>query len=141
VGRATPVIDLTPIVLPDLPQGCGTRPAAPDPPETTLVEHSRDSGSEFLGYSDFESIVQGVCPDLGVLILAADDAGESGADLAFAVSDDDGIDLVSIKPGDVVDASGTIADDSLDLELTGLSGEGGIDEADDADLAQGDQAG
>jgi hypothetical protein len=139
--RATPVIDLAPIVLPDLPQGCGTRPRDPDPPENTLVERSRDSGSEFLGYSDFEGTVQGVCPDLGVLILSADDVGEAGADLAFAVPDDAGIDLDSIKPGDVIDASATIADDSLDLSLTGISGEGGIGEADDADLAQGDQAG
>ena len=32
-------------------------------------------------------------------------------------------------------------EDTLDLALTGLSGEGGIDDADDADLMQGDQAG
>src|SRR6185369_6788508 len=86
--RATPEIDVAPIALPDLPQGCGVRPKAPDPPETTLVESSRESGSEFLGYSDFEGVVQGVCSDLGVVILSADDVGEAGADLAFAVADD-----------------------------------------------------
>jgi hypothetical protein len=139
--RTAPLIDVAPVALPDLPQGCGARPAAPGPPETTLVERSRESGSEFLGYSDFEGIVQGVCPDLGVLMLSADDAGEAGADLALAVGDDAGIDLDTVEPGDVVDATATIEEGTLTLGLTGLSAEGGVDEADDADLAQGDQAG
>lgn len=139
--RAAPLIEIGPVTPPVLPDGCGARPPAPEAPETTLVERSRDGGSEFLGYSDFAGVVQGVCPEDGLLILGADDIGESGADLSFAVAEDAGIDLGVIQPGDVVNASATIDEGSLELDLTGISYEGGIDQADDATLTQGDQAG
>ena len=138
---APPQIEVPAIAPPALPDGCGPRPPTPQPPETTLVERSRETGADFLGYSDFEGIVQGVCRNRGTLILSGDDIGESGADLTFAVPADAEIDLATIASGDVVDASATIDEPTLELTLTGVSGDGGVDEADDPALAQGDQAG
>jgi hypothetical protein len=119
---------------------CGTPPAPPDPPDTILTETSRKIDIDFLGYSDFEGIVQGVCASTEELVLSADDLRESGADITLPLGEDTGIDLGSISPGDVVDASGTIDADTGALALTGISNDEGIKRADDADLKQGDQA-
>lgn len=129
----------TPVATP--PAGCGTAPEPPDPPKTIVTETARTTDIEFIGYSDFEGLVEGVCPDAKQLILSADDLRESGADLTFDVADDAGIDLSALKPGDAIDASAVIDQDTLGLSLTGVSSDEKIKGADDADLAQGDQSG
>jgi hypothetical protein len=119
---------------------CGTPPDPPEPAATILVEVSHTVDIEFLGYSDFEGIVQGVCDD-GSLLLSADDLRESAADLTMMPGADTGIDFDPIEPGDVVDASAVIDEETGELQLTGISSDAQIRGADDADLAQGDQAG
>ncbi len=121
-------------------EDCGVPSDPPQAPTTILTEVSHEVDIGFLGYSDFEGIVQGVCAD-GDLLLSADDLRESGADLTFTVEADAGLDLSDLTPGDVVDASGLIDEDTRKLSLTGISSDDGIKGADDSELAQGDQAG
>jgi hypothetical protein len=121
--------------------GCGVAPEAPEAAATIVTGVSFTVDIEFLGYSDFEGIVQGVCADSGELILSADDLRESAADLTLPVEPEAGLDLAVVEPGDVVDASAVIDQETGDLSLTGISSDAGIKGADDADLTQGDQAG
>jgi hypothetical protein len=123
------------------PSECGTPPEPPEPAAAIVTEVSHAVDIEFLGYSDFAGIVQGVCTDGGELILSADDLRESGTDLTLPLGEDAGIDLSGVEPGDVVNATAVIDQDTGALSLTGISSDEGIKGADDGDLAQGDQAG
>jgi hypothetical protein len=136
-----PPTTTTPTTTVAAPSPCGTPPEPPPAPETILTELSHTVDIEFLGYSEFEGIVQGVCADTGELILSADDLRESGADLTLPLGEDTGIDLAAIEPGDVVDASAVIEEETSALSLTGISSDQRIKGADDPALAQGDQAG
>jgi hypothetical protein len=118
--------------------GCGAVPVPPHPPKTSLTELSRVVQIASADYSDFEGIVQEVCGRK--LVLSADDLRESAADINLPLAKDSGIDLRSISPGDVVDATGTIHARTAALSLTGISSDDGIKAADDPDLKQGDQS-
>ena len=118
--------------------GCGAAPLPPDPPDTSLTELSRVVQVASVDYSDFEGIVQGVCGRK--LVLSADDLRESGEDISLPLAKGSGINLSSISPGDVVDATGTIHARTAALSLTGISSDEGIKRADDPDLKQGDQS-
>jgi hypothetical protein len=120
---------------------CGTPPPSPPAPKSIVTEKSRQVDIKFLGYSDFEGIVQGVCTSTGELVLSADDVRESVADITLPLDPEADIDLGAISPGDVVDASGTIEEDTFGLALTGISSDDGTKGAESADLQQGDQAG
>ena len=123
----------TPVPTPPAPivsaalraEDCGVPSDPPQAPTTILTEVSHEVDIGFLGYSDFEGIVQGVCAD-GDLLLSADDLRESGADLTFTVEADAGLDLSDLTPGDVVDTSGLIDEDTRKLSLTGISSDDGI---------------
>jgi hypothetical protein len=92
----------------------------------------------FVDHGNFEGIVQSACRR--ELVLSADDVRESGADISLPLAKSSGIDLDSVSPGDVVDATGTIDAKTAALELTGISSDEGLQRADDAELNQGDQA-
>jgi hypothetical protein len=120
---------------------CGTPPPSPPPPKSIAIEKSRQVDIKFLGYSDFAGIVQGVCTSTGELVLSADDVRESVADITLPLDPEAGIDLGAISPGDVVDASGTIEEETFGIALTGISSDDGTKGAENAELQQGDQAG
>ncbi len=137
-----PVSEPLPSPLPEadpLPPGCGTRPKPPPEPETRLVEVEIEVDTESLSYADIEAVVQGVCSDTNQLIVSADALNESGSDITIEVPEDGDFDLDAIKPGDVLALTATIERDGS-LLLEGLSSDRRIKGADDAELAQGDQA-
>lgn len=123
---------------PGPPANCGTPPKPPRPPSTIVTATKVSVGNEFLGYGDFEGIVQGVCESSRDLWLSADSLDEAGEFVIFEVPKE--IELGPLDPGQVVNVSAAIEEGTKALELTGVSRDRGIEEADDAALAQGDQA-
>ncbi len=122
-----------------LPSGCGNRPKPPPEPDTRLVEVKVKVDTESLTYAAIEGIVQGVCRGNSQLIVSADALDESRSDITIEVPKDGDFDLDAIKPGDVLALTATIERDGS-LLLEGLSSDRRINGADDASLAQGDQA-
>ena len=93
-----------------------------------------------LSSAGMEGIVQQACPDLGQLVVSADDLRESGTDLTLAIPKD--VDVADLEPGDSITTSvdPTPADDGI-LDLGGLAGDDGLKAADDKKLGQGLLAG
>jgi hypothetical protein len=121
-----------------LPDGCvgPTDGSPPDAPETSLVQTkiSKPLPGTFLY---FEGEVDGVCAASDQLVLSADDASESMADLTLPVAD--GIDVTKIDVGTALTADAELANDGT-VTISGLSSDDGVDGADDSSSAQGDLA-
>lgn len=129
---------------PEAPEGegparpeCGAPEEAPPIPAAKVVEAEvtvdEKATKEAAGIADLSAIVQGVCENAGELILSADSIRQSGRDLTAAAGN---IDLTVLEPGDVVTTTVTIGDDGS-YEVSGLSPDGDVDEANDSSLAQG----
>jgi hypothetical protein len=103
----------------------------------SITQKSVQIGDTPLTYSDIEGILQGVCDDTGQILLSADDVRESGADIAITVPST--IDTGGLAVGDSVDVSTVLSEDGS-YRLSGLSNDDGVTNADDSDLALGDQA-
>ncbi len=121
------------------PEDCGVAPQPPAAPATIFRASEISIDTEFLGYSDFAGIVQGICAGSGSLVLSADDLRASGEDIRFTIGAEVDVNLIDI--GDIVDVSAVIDEQTSALELTGISLDRGLKQADDAGLVQGDQAG
>lgn len=120
----------------------GEHPAEDPPtlefePEIVLRERTLEINIDYVGYSDFEGIVQAACRVPSQLVISGDGIRESGADISIPVPRE--FDLSGLAPGEPVNATALIEENG-DLELTGLASDEGIRGADDADRAQGDLA-
>ncbi|MBA2524030.1 MAG: hypothetical protein H0V25_11990 [Solirubrobacterales bacterium] len=93
---------------------------------------------ESLSSTGMEGIVQVACPDLGQIIISADDIREIGHDLTLAIPAD--VDPAKLTVGESVttNVDPTPAADGT-LALTGLAGDDGSKDADDKKLGQGDK--
>jgi hypothetical protein len=134
-----PPTTTTPVpVVPRRSGACGDGPAPPRAPDAILTERSRRVDGDFVADVDLEGIVQGVCQDGRELVLSADDLDEAAADVVVRSAADSGLDLSSLRPGNVVTASATIERGTRDLELTAVASDDGVK---GADATQGDESG
>jgi hypothetical protein len=105
-------------------------------PEATLVQrHLEIEPGEPSAYLDLAGIFGGLVPETGQLLLSADDARESEADLTLTVPPS--IDITKLMPGDSYLATATVNADGL-LTLSGIVGDDHTKSADDPSSAQGD---
>ncbi len=86
-------------------------------------------------YLDLAGIFREVSPETGQLLLSADDAGESEADLTLSLPKE--IDASKLKAGDSYLATAELGEDGS-LALKGIAGDERSKGADDAGSAQGD---
>jgi hypothetical protein len=107
----------------------------PTQPSAILWQRRVNAPGAPFTYSDFAGIVAAICPDTGQMLISADDIGESGHDLAFAVPPT--IDTSKLEVGQSVLATATIAGDGA-LALTGLASDERAKGAEDARAIQGD---
>lgn len=123
------------------PASCGPDPSQPSPPPVeagaVLWQQEVSAAGAPFAYSDFEGIVEALCPDSGQLLLSADDVDESAHDLLFSVPPT--IDVAPLKPGQSIVATATIGADGS-LTLTGLASDERTKGAEDESAAQGDLA-
>jgi hypothetical protein len=110
------------------------------PPQTTTVVWQRKIEIEGtpLAYADFSGIVAEVRSESRELLVSADDAGESGAVLTFALPPEE-VDASRLRVGDSILATATIGPEGT-LALTGLAGDEHLRGADDEGTLQGDLA-
>jgi hypothetical protein len=124
------------------PPTCSTDASPPVPaavgPQAVLWQRSLSSEGAPFTYGDFAGIVRAVCLDSGQLLLSADDIGEGGRDLTFAVPD--GVEMSGLQVGQSVIATATIGEDGT-LGLMGLASDERTRGADDKAALQGDLAG
>src|SRR5262249_26361464 len=107
-----------------LPAGCQPPTDATPPADVTasLVQKKltvSSSGSTFLYY---EGTVDGVCPDSGQLVISADDASESAADLTFPVAT--GIDVTKVDAGKALTTDAEVGTDGT-TTLSGVTSDDG----------------
>ncbi len=129
-----------PAAAPAVPtDGCVPDPTVSPPPPVapkgTLWQGQLSGGGAPFTHSDFEGIVEAVCPATAQLLVSADDIRESGHDLLFAVPA--GIDTSKLVVGDSILASADIGADGT-LALTGLASDARLKGAEDAEAVQGD---
>lgn len=139
-----PEVPVVPPAPAEVPPSAPTAACTPDPavpaptqaaPEGVLWQRSIAAAGAPFTHADFEGIVAAVCPATSQLLVSADDIGEAGHDLLFAVPA--GIDTSGILAGDSVLLSAEIAADGS-LSLTGLASDERTKGADDANATQGD---
>ena len=139
---AAPVPAEAPAVATTPAPTCVPDPTLPTPtapkPQVVLWQRSLSSEGSPFTYGDFAGIVEAVCPDSSQLLLSADDIGEGGRDLTFAVPD--GVKTGGLQVGQSVIATATIADDGS-LALMGWASDEHTRGADDKAALQGDLAG
>lgn len=114
-------------------------PAEPIDPEIELKQASYTVDFEELSTARLEGIVQASCPEVDQIVISADDLRETEADLTLTVPK--GIDPADVKAGEsvTVNANPVPGDDGT-LELSGLAGDDGLEDADDSSAGQGDLA-
>jgi hypothetical protein len=112
-----------------------TPPALEFEPEVILRQRSLAIDIPYVGYSDFEGIVQAACRQPSQLVISADGIRQSGRDIAIPAPGK--FDLSGLEPGETFNVTALIEEDGS-LELTGLASDEGIRGADDPALAQGD---
>jgi hypothetical protein len=100
-----------------------------------LWQQQLTSGGAPFTHSDFEGIVAAFEPETKHLLISADDRGESGQNLTFAVPA--GIDASAFAVGGSVLASADIGADGS-LTLTGLASDEHLKGAEDEAATQGD---
>lgn len=115
---------------------------APDPtlktppaPKTILTQATLKTEPEPATYLDLAGIVSGFCPQIGQLLLSADDLRTGAADLALTVPPS--MKIGKLKAGDSVVATATVEEDGS-LTIAGLAGDEGRKGAEDTALALGD---
>lgn len=115
-------------------------PAEPIDPGIALTQSAFDVDFDSLSVTGLEGIVQAVCPELGQIVISADDLRESGRDLTLSLPS--GVDPSKVGAGDSisVNADPTPGEDGT-LELSGLADDDGSKGADDEKLGQGDKKG
>jgi hypothetical protein len=119
---------------------CGGSPKRPEQPKQIVTEVSRRVAGGVSEQTGLEGVVEAVCEPSGILVLSADDARESGAQITLRVADENStIDLASLNPCNVVAATAAIDPQTRNLELTGVARDDGIKRADDSSLTQVDQ--
>jgi hypothetical protein len=119
---------------------CGGSPKPSQRREEVLTEVSRRVSAGFVAQTGVEGVVEAVCEESGRLLLSADDARESGAEITLRAGDESAIDLASLAPGDVVAANAAIDRKTRALELTAVARDDGIKRADDPELEQSERA-
>lgn len=122
------------------PEGSCVReePAEEAEPRARLVQKEIEPTGDEFTYFDLSGTVQAICPEAGEILLSADDLRQTGADLTLAVPKE--IDVADLEVDQPVLATAELGEDGS-LTLAGIASNEGIDEADDADLLQGDLAG
>jgi hypothetical protein len=128
-----------PATQPSQAAECGEPPAIGRGPEFTVTQRSVDAGSEFVGFSDLEAVVQGICESSNRLLVSADDVDEAQQNLSIAVGDAD-VDLDELEIGDVLAISAEIDDKDGSLKLSRLADDGGIKAADAGSADEGDES-
>jgi hypothetical protein len=101
-----------------------------------LRERTRQDGQAATGPVDHEGTVQAVDVQAQTVTLSADDAHEAGRDIVVAVPA--GLDVSTLRQGDVIDATLTIATDGA-YALTGWAHDEDGAAANDLSRAGGDQ--
>jgi phage baseplate assembly protein gpV len=109
----------------------------PPPPFVLWQRHLEVDGTP-LTYGDFAGIVTAVNLETNQLQLSADDVGESGTDLLFALANEE-LDLSGLEVGRSVVVNATIGAEGA-LSATGLADDEHRKGADDAGALQGDLA-
>ena len=100
-----------------------------------LWQQQLTSGGAPFTHGDFEGVVAAFDPETAHLLISADDRGESGQNLTFAVPA--GIDASAFAVGDSVLARADIGADGS-LMLTGLASDEHLKGAEDEAASQGD---
>jgi hypothetical protein len=137
IGRALPEVQRE--EAPGPTGGCAPDPAFPAPPavkpEGVLWQRNLTAGGAPFTHSDFEGVVEAVCPESRQLSISADDVGESGSTLLFTAPPN--IDPTAVEVGESVAVTADISPDGS-LTLTGLACDERLKGADDASTAQGE---